>query len=85
MSTLEWVRVADVQREVDDKILAVLEEFEPLGWRLRRQGHKFRFYCPCGPNGTMLRVDGTPRNPEQQAKRLRREIGHCPDRHALDK
>lgn len=77
--TFPVIAVSSVRREVDDEIFAVLEEFEAKGWRLRRQGHKFYFYCPCG-NGK-VRVDGTPRSPSSQARRVRRELGHCPDRY----
>lgn len=85
MTPLEWVNVRDVHREVHAAVYEVLIDAEARGWRLRRQGHKFKFFCPCeSREGSMIRIDGTPRNPEQQAKRIRREVSHCPDRHSLD-
>ena len=82
----EWVSVKDVsRREVDDVIYDLLVELEERGWRLRRQGHKFYAYCPCGgDDGSMVRIDGTPRNPTGHAGRARRQADHCPDRHDLD-
>lgn len=75
------VAVSSVRREVDTEVFAVLEDFEPKGWLLRRQGHKFYFYCPCGHS--KVRIDGTPRNPSSAARRIRRELSYCPERHTL--
>jgi hypothetical protein len=81
----EWLTsIASVRREVAPEVYAVLVELGSRGWRVRRQGHKFRAYCPCGDNGSMVRIDGTPRSPVQHARRALREAGHCPDRHGLD-
>lgn len=79
----EFISVSAVRAEIDDAVFRVLRTYEAVGWRLRRQGHKFSFYCPCG--SSRVRIDGTPRNPQQHAKRIEREIGHCPDRHGLDR
>lgn len=63
---------------------AVKWAVEELGFRLRRQGHKFALYCPCEDGGGWLRVDGSPRgDPTNHAKRLRRAVSHCPDKHQL--
>lgn len=80
--TGEWVSAQDVGREVSPVVHRVLKELETKGWRLRRQGHKFYLYCPCGTG--RIRVDGTPQNPDSQAKRIRREAERCPQRHELD-
>lgn len=82
--TSSWVSAASVRREVAPAIYEVMVELESRQWTFKRQGHKFRAYCPCGPEGSMLRIDGTPRNPEARAKRLLREAAHCPKRHELD-
>jgi hypothetical protein len=80
---LEFIAVATARREIDDAVYRVLLKYELKGWGLRRQGHKFYFYCPCKSNS--VRIDGTPRNPQQQAKRIEREISHCPELHDLDR
>ncbi|GAB4083311.1 hypothetical protein GCM10028783_42620 [Modestobacter muralis] len=79
----DWVDVSAVRREVDPAIYSVLQDLEAANWRLRRQGHKFGLYCPCGEGGTWIRVDGTPRNPAGQARRIKRQAALCPDRHEL--
>ena len=71
-----------VRNEVDPLVYDVLKDLETEGWRVRRQGHKFYLYCPCG--GGKIRVDGTPKNPGNQARRIRKIAGHCPNRHELD-
>lgn len=80
----EWVKAASLRREVHDDVFEVLIELERRRWRIRRQGHKFYVYCPCGAGGSSIRVDGTPRNPVRHAHRVLREASHCPDRHELD-
>jgi len=84
--TSDWVSAASVRREVAPEIFEVIVELEARGWRIRRQGHKFYAYCPCDAAvGVKLRIDGTPRNPSGQARRLRRQAAHCPDNHELDR
>lgn len=81
----DWVAASDIRRETKPPVYEVLLDAEELGWRIRRQGHKFRIYCPCGgETGTTIRVDGTPRNADSHSERVRREMRHCPDRHDLD-
>ena len=83
--TTEWVTAHSVRREVHADIYAVMVQLEARRWQIRRQGHKFYAYCPCdGGHGAKVRIDGTPRNPSGQARRILREAGHCPDRHGLD-
>jgi len=67
---------------VDKEIYGLLQKYERLGWVLKRQGHKFRFFCPCGLNA--VSVNGSPQNAKRHADRVEREIGHCPERHDLD-
>ncbi len=78
----EWVSAHAVRGEVSSVVHEVLKSLETKGWRIRRQGHKFYLYCPCG--GGRVRVDGTPQNAENQARRVRREAERCPHRHDLD-
>jgi hypothetical protein len=79
----EWVDPKDVSGEIHKDVLAVVRVLAVSGWRLRRQGHKFYMYCPCGSNGAQLRVDGTPRNSTQRAKILLRDARRCPGQHEL--
>lgn len=51
------------------------------GWTLTPSGHKYRLLCPCGVS--YVRVDGTPRDPDNHARRILREAARCPDRHQL--
>ena len=78
----EWVAAYKVRREVPPVVYDVLKDLESKGWRIRRQGHKFKLYCPC-KEGTVS-VNGTPKNPDNHAQRVRRLVEHCPDRHDLD-
>ena len=79
----DFIEFADVgRRELPAVLYELVGELAGCGWRIRRQGHKFRLYCPCG-TGT-VRIDGTPQNAENQARRARREAARCPDNHALD-
>lgn len=83
MGSGEWLDAADVANEIDKDVLAAVRVLMAFGWRLRRQGHKFYLYCPCGPGGAQLRVDGTPRNASQRAKILLRDSRRCPGQHEL--
>ena len=81
----EWIELSDVgRREVDPVIYQLLADLTGDGWRLRRQGHKFYVYCPCGDPRGRIRVDGTPQNPHRQARRIRGQAAHCPNDHGLD-
>lgn len=83
MGTGDWVEPADVSGELHKDVLAAVKVLVEAGWRLRRQGHKFYLYCPCGDGGAQLRVDGTPKNPSWQAKTLLRDARRCPGQHEL--
>lgn len=77
----DWVDLPSVRREIDKDVYNVLSKLVAADWRLRRQGHKFLLYCPCGPGGTWVRVDGTPANPKNHARRIASEAAKCPDGH----
>lgn len=66
--------------EVDRAIAALLAE----GWRIRELGHRYYLLCPCGDPRGRIRVDNSPQNPGNHARRMLREAKHCPNRHDLD-
>lgn len=77
----EWVEdVSTIRATIGPDQYAAVEPLAKAGWRIRRQGHAFRLYCPCPaePHST-VRVDGTPRNPTMQARRITRDAARCPD------
>ena len=80
----DWVELRDVRRELDKDIYDILKPLVAAGWTIRRQGHKFRIYCPCqGEGASTVRVDGSPQNPGTAARRIERHAARCPDRHDL--
>jgi len=81
----DWVeRASDVRRELPKPLYDVVARLMGDGWRLRRQGHKFRLHCPCGDRRGWIRVDGTPRNADWRAREVDRASRHCPDGHDRD-
>jgi len=78
----EWVSAHNVRREVPTVVYDVLKELESKGLRIRRQGHKFKLYCPCKKG--WVTVNGSPQNAGVHAKRVRQQAEHCPNRHDLD-
>ncbi|GAB3471956.1 hypothetical protein GCM10027519_47630 [Kineococcus endophyticus] len=65
-------------------MVEALQYLEGLGWRIRKQGHKVRIYCPCGDaDGRGAPVGGTVRDAGNVARRIRRLAEHCPDAHDL--
>ena len=83
MGSGDWVDLKDVSSEIHKDVLAVVRVLTSSGWRLRRQGHKFYMYCPCGSDGAQLRIDGSPKNSTQRAKILARDARRCPGQHEL--
>lgn len=68
-------------RHPNKHIQAVIEEALRRGWRLLAcGGHVWgELYCPeSSREGCILRIHSTPQNPENHARRLRREINNCP-------
>ncbi|GLY32151.1 hypothetical protein Kisp02_55160 [Kineosporia sp. NBRC 101731] len=45
------------------------------GWRVRRQGHRFRLYCPCGE--ASLPYSGASHDDVSHAARIVRQAAHC--------
>ncbi|KQH76842.1 hypothetical protein AO501_23335 [Mycobacterium gordonae] len=76
--------LADARRVLHKDIFAVVQwAIDEKQFRLRKQGHAFALYCPCGGRNPFIRVDGTPRNPTWKAKTIRRSVNRCPDQHEL--
>ena len=69
-------------RHTNKHVDAAVSHAESLGWRvLPGRGHWGYLYCPfAAQDGCKVRVDGTPKNPENHAKKLRRAIANCPPR-----
>lgn len=79
------VSLQGARKEVDPEVYHAIQiAVEDYGFRLRRQGHKFALYCPCDEaDRGWMSVNGTPRNPSNHARHIRRAIGHCPAKHQL--
>lgn len=76
----------EARRKLHKDIFTVVKwAVERRNFRLRKQGHAFALYCPCGGRAPFIRVDGTPGNPTWKARRLRRSVSNCPDQHELMK
>lgn len=80
---MQWVAARDERSSMRPEMYAVVVELEAQGWRLRRQGHGWRMYCPCGAGGAAFPIPHTPANPANVAKRLRRNAELCPNSHEL--
>jgi len=83
VSTGDWVEFRDIKSEIDKDMRPGVEALVAKGWRLRRQGHKFRAYCPCGHPEGQTRIDGSPKDMQRHRDRLERAAELCPDRHGL--
>lgn len=84
----DWLAPADLRGKVDSPVFeAVKWLHDEKRWKIRKQGHGYRVYCPCKheEGGTSAAVPGTSGRPESAARRLRRNAEHCPDGHDLVK
>jgi hypothetical protein len=80
----DWVSSPKaIRRECKQNIADLLVELLGAGWRVRRAGHKYELYCPCGANGIRVKANGSPENDDTHAMRVRRQTDLCPDRHDL--
>jgi hypothetical protein len=80
----ESANLQDARRKLHKDIYDVVEyAVQERGFTLRKQGHGFALYCPCGGRSPFIRVDGTPGNPTWKARKLRRCVSQCPDQHDL--
>lgn len=81
---LEPADLEDARRKLDKDTFAVVEwAVKEKKFTLREQGHGYALYCPCGGRNPFIRVDGTPRNPTWQARKIERAVNRCPDQHEL--
>jgi hypothetical protein len=68
-------------RHPDKHIEAAVRYAEGLGWRVRKsKGHAWgRLLCPAGTrDGCIISVWSTPRDPENHARHIRRDVDGCP-------
>lgn len=79
----EWVSVKSARSEIDyPQLYSLLQAKERQGWRLRRQGHGWWFYCPCDGqhdprNAGMVSISHSPRNKSSHYRRVRDALnGH---------
>ncbi len=66
----------------DKHIRAAIEQAEELGWRFEKAGpraHAFgTLYCPESSRvGCIVHVFSTPKNPENHANWIRRQVARC--------
>lgn len=80
-----WLRPSTIRRSVDAEIFVVLLKLDDLGWKLSKQGHGYRVYCPCDTAGRGVAVPSSSGRKGSQARRLLRNAEHCPDSHELMK
>ena len=70
----------DRPRHPNKHIEAAVHYAEQLGWRVEMSnGHAWaHLYCPLSTReGCMVSVWSTPRNPENHARQIRREVDKC--------
>ena len=72
-----------VRRSMAPEIYDVVIELHRRGWQLRRQGHGWRMYCPCGDRAGQFVIPHTPPSPGNVARRMRRNAELCPGAHEL--
>jgi hypothetical protein len=68
-------------RHPNKHIEAAIQHAEALGWRVKlSQGHAWgQLYCPQSTReGCIVSVWSTPKNPENHARHVRRDIDLCP-------
>lgn len=74
----------DVRSTVNKDVFdAIAYAYHEKGFSIRKQGHGYGLYCPCGGRLNFVRVDGTPRNPTWHARKIRRAVDRCPEQHDL--
>jgi hypothetical protein len=70
--------MADRPRHPNKEIEAAISFAEASGWRWRKMGHWGRlFRAFAGREGCQFGVNGTPRNPENHARQIRRAVNRC--------
>ncbi len=81
----DQMSLAELRRQVPPEVYRAVEEAVNKGWTLRKQGHKAYLYCPCEQGGGKCAIPGTPKSAGNTARRIRRNLEHCPDAHVLMK
>lgn len=74
------------KRHKHKEIEKVVKYAASLGWRVREgSGHVWAYlYCPrADRSGCKVGVWSTPKNPEDHARKVRRQVDSCPH-HGLD-
>ncbi len=67
-------------RHPDKHVEKAIQYAEAIGWEARlSNGHAWgRLYCPHGTReGCIISIWSTPRNPENHARQIRRDIDLC--------
>ena len=65
-------------RHPNKEVEAAIQYAESLGWKVRKQGHWGRLYCPhADRDGCQLGVNGTPKNAGNHAKQIIRIVDRC--------
>ncbi len=63
------------KRDVEEAV----EYAETLGWTLRKMGHWGRLFCAHSDrDGCQVGVSGTPKNPGNHARQIKRAVDRCP-------
>lgn len=60
------------------EVRRVLERWAERGWKLCKEGHWGKLYCPCGAACTTIPVSGSPRDDGAHARRIDRLASRCP-------
>ena len=82
----EWIQASTLRKKLDKEVFAAVMELDAQGWKITKQGHAYRSYCPCdgrAAGGRGFHVPGTAPNPGNVARRLLRNAERCPDNHDL--
>ena len=67
-------------RHPNKEVEEAVAEAEDKGWVFRPLGHWGRIFCPhhVRGEGCQVGIYGTPKNPENHAKQLKRQVNRCP-------
>lgn len=60
------------------EVRQVLEKWADQGWKIHKDGHLGKLYCPCEARCTTIPVSGTPQNASSHARRIDRLAARCP-------
>jgi hypothetical protein len=67
------------RKHTSKEVVAAIEYAIGRGWNFREMAHFGRLFCPrADRDGCQIGVNGTPRNPEDHAKQIRRAVDRCP-------